>query len=108
MKLTEKQSFYLSLIQSAEKNKQSIRKVAEQNNVSALCLYAAVKTLRQKGALPAAKEKQDFIKLSLDTLPPPLVHDSRIELKTLLPNGQALWLNIAETQLPVVLRALGA
>ncbi len=107
MKLTEKQSFYLSLIQSAEKNKQSIRKVAEQNNVSALCLYAAVKTLRQKGALPAEKEKQDFVKLSLNTLPP-LVHDSRIELKTLLPNGQALWLNIADTQLLVVLRALGA
>ena len=45
MKLTEKQSFYLSLIQSAEQNKQSIREVAQRNNVSALSLYAAVKTL---------------------------------------------------------------
>ena len=104
MQLTEKQSFYLSLIQSAEQNKQSIREVAEKNNVSALRLYAAVKTLRLKGALPTAKEPQDFVKLSL----PPLTHDSRIELKTLLPNGQALWLNIAEGQLPTVLRALGA
>jgi hypothetical protein len=41
MKLTEKQSFYLSLIQGAGENKQSIRKVAEQNNVSPLSLYAA-------------------------------------------------------------------
>lgn len=104
MQLTEKQSFYLSLIQSAEQNNQSIREVAEQNNVSALRLYAAVKTLRLKGALSSAKKKQDFVKLSL----PPLMHDSRIELKTLLPNGQALWLNIAEAQLPTVLRALGA
>ena len=104
MSLTQKQSFYLSLIQSAEQNKQSIREVAEQNNVSALRLYAAVKTLRLKGVLPSTKEPQDFVKLSL----PPLTHDSRIELKTLLPNGQALWLNIAQAQLPVVLRALGA
>lgn len=104
MQLTEKQSFYLSLIQSAEQNRQSIREVAEQNSVSALRLYAAVKTLRQKGVLPTTKEPKDFVKLSL----PPLTHDLRIELKTLLPNGQALWLNIAEAQLPVVLRALGA
>lgn len=104
MQLTEKQSFYLSLIQSAEQNRQSIREVAELNNVSALRLYAAVKTLRQKGVLPATKEPKDFVKLSR----PPLTHDLRIELKTLLPNGQALWLNIAEAQLPVVLRALGA
>ena len=104
MSLTQKQSFYLSLIQSAEQNKQSIREVAEQNNVSALSLYAAVKTLRLKGVLPSTKEPQDFVKLSL----PPLTHDSRIELKTLMPNGQALWLNIAQVQLPVVLRALGA
>ena len=104
MQLTQKQSFYLSLIQSAEQNNQSIRQVAEQNNVEAQRLYAAVKTLRQKGALPSAKQKPDFVKLSL----PPLTHDSRIELKTLLPNGQALWLNIAQAQLPTVLRALGA
>ncbi len=104
MKLTEKQSFYLSLIQIAEQNKLSIREVAEQNNVSALCLYAAVKTLREKGVLPAAKNSADFVKLSL----PPLPHDLRIELKTQLPNGQALWLNIAQTQLPMVLRALSA
>ncbi|MDT8398117.1 MAG: hypothetical protein RQ899_05845 [Pseudomonadales bacterium] len=103
MQLTEKQSFYLSLIQSAEQNKQSIREVAELNNVSALRLYAAVKTLRQKGALPAIKKQHNFVKLA--SLP--LSHDTRIELKTLLPNGQALWLNIAEAQLPVVLRALG-
>ena len=104
MQLTEKQSYYLSLIQSAEQNKLSIREVAEQNNISPLRLYAAVKTLRHKGALPAIKEQRDFVKLSL----PPLTHNSRLELKTLLPNGQALWLNIAEAQLPVVLRALGA
>ena len=104
MKLTEKQSFYLSLIQSAEQNNQSIRQVAQQNNVSALCLYAAVKTLRQKGALPPATKRQDFVKLTL----PAINHDSRLELKTLLPNGQALWLSIAESQLPSVLRALGA
>jgi predicted DNA-binding protein YlxM (UPF0122 family) len=52
MTLTKKQSFYLSLIQSAEQNKQSIRQVAEQNNIEAQRLYAAVKTLRHKGALP--------------------------------------------------------
>ena len=104
MKLTEKQSFYLSLIQSAEQNKQSIRKVAEQNNVSPQRLYAAVKTLRHKGALPTTTKRQDFVKLSL----PPLTHDARLELKTLLPNGQAVWLDIAEAQLPAVLRALGA
>jgi predicted DNA-binding protein YlxM (UPF0122 family) len=104
MKLTEKQSFYLSLIQIAEQNKLSIREVAEQNNVSALRLYAAVKTLREKGVLPAAKNSADFLKLSM----PPLPHDLRIELKTQLPNGQALWLNIAQTQLPMVLRALSA
>ncbi|MDO9519381.1 MAG: hypothetical protein Q7L19_04120 [Pseudohongiella sp.] len=104
MQLTEKQSFYLSLIQSAEQNKPSIREVAEKNNVSALRLYAAVKTLREKGALPAVKEQRNFVKLSA----PPLAHDCRIELKTQLPNGQALWLDIAESQLPAVLRALGA
>ena len=104
MQLTKKQSFYLSLIQSAAQSKQSIRDVAEQNNVSAQCLYAAVKTLRDKGALPATKNSADFVKLSL----PPGPHDLRIELKTQLPNGHALWLNIAETQLPAVLRALSA
>jgi len=104
MKLTKKQSFYLSLIQSAEQNNQSIRQVAEQNNIQAPRLYAAVKTLRQKGALPAPDKRQNFVKLSL----PPAMPDSRIELKTLLPNGQALWLNIGEGQLPSVLRALGA
>lgn len=102
MNLTKKQSFYLSLIQSAEQNKQSIRDVAQRNNVSAHNLYSAVKTLRDKGALPATKNSADFVKLSL----PPPSHDLRIELKTQLPNGQALWLNIAETQLPVVLRVL--
>jgi len=90
--------------ESAEQNKLSIREVAQQNNVGAQCLYAAVKTLRQKGALSTTKTSQDFVKLSV----PPLTHDSRIELKTQLPNGQALWLNIAETQLPMVLRALSA
>jgi transposase-like protein len=104
MKLTKKQSFYLSLIQSAEQNKQSIRQVAEQNNVEAQRLYAAVKTLRQKGALPSPGKRQDFVKLSL----PAVMPDSRIELKTLLPNGQALWLNVAESQLHTVLRVLSA
>lgn len=104
MNLTKKQSFYLSLIQSAEQNKQSIREVAQQNNVSAQSLYAAVNTLREKGALPATKNGADFVKLSL----PPPPQDMRIELKTQLPNGQALWLNIAETQLSTVLRALSA
>ena len=104
MTLTKKQSFYLSLIQSAEQNKQSIRQVAEQNNIEAQRLYTAVKTLRHKGALPTPTKRQDFVKMSL----PPVMPDSRIELKTLLPNGQALWLNIAESQLPSVLRAISA
>jgi len=64
MQLTKKQSFYLSLIHSAEHNKLSIREVAEQNNVNAVNLYAAIKTLREKGALPAAKEQRNFVKLS--------------------------------------------
>lgn len=106
MKLTQKQSFYLSLIKRAQKKKQSIREVAEQNNVSALCLYAAVKTLREKGALPAvAKSSRDFVKISVA---PPLMHEPRLELKTQLPNGQPLWLSIVEGQLPMVLRALSA
>jgi hypothetical protein len=67
-------------------------------------LYAAVKTLRQKGALPAPEKHSNFAKFSLPSVMP----DSRIELKTLLPNGQALWLNVAESQLPAVLRALSA
>jgi len=102
MTLTKKQSFYLSLIQSAEQNKQSIRQVAEQNNVDAGRLYAAAKTLRQKGALSVPEKHSNFAKLPL----PPVTPDSRIELKTLLPNGQALWLNVVEAQLPAVLRAL--
>jgi hypothetical protein len=106
MKLTDKQSYYLSLIQSAEQNKLSLREVAEQNSVSPMRLYAAVKTLRDKGALPAAKSKSgtDFVKLSL----PPPVHEARIELETQLTNGQPLWFNISEDQLPAVLRALSA
>lgn len=104
MTLTKKQSFYLSLIQSAEQNKQSIRQIAEQNNVEPQRLYAAVKTLRHKGALSAPEKRSSFAKLSL----PAVMPDSRIELKTLLPNGQALWLNVAESQLPAVLRALSA
>jgi len=102
MTLTKKQSFYLSLIQSAEQNKQSIRQVAEQNNVEPQRLYAAVKTLRQKGALSTPEKRSNFAKLPL----PAVMPDSRIELKTLLPNGQALWLNVAESQLPAVLRVL--
>lgn len=106
MKLTDKQSYYLSLIQSAEQNKLSLRQVAEENNVSPMRLYAAVKTLRDKGALPAAKSRSntDFVKLPL----PPLAPEARIELKTQLANGQPLWFNIGEEQLPVVLRALSA
>src|SRR5690625_2524024 len=104
MTLTKKQSFYLSLIQSAEQSQQSIRQVAEKHNIEPQRLYAARQTLRQKGALSVPEKRSNFAKLSL----PAVVPDSRIELKTLLPNGQALWLNVAESQLPAVLRALGA
>ncbi|MDO9319511.1 MAG: hypothetical protein Q7V56_15115 [Gammaproteobacteria bacterium] len=103
MQLTEKQSFYLWLIQSAEQNKQSIREVVEQNNVRALRLYAAVKRCARKALCqrPTTKEQRNFSKLSV----PPLPHDSRVELKTQLPDGQAPWLNIAEAQLLIVLRS---
>lgn len=69
-------------------------------------LYAAVKALREKGPLPAANRKNsaDFVKLSL----PSVVREVRVEIKKKLPNGRGLWMNIAEAQLPVVLRALSA
>jgi hypothetical protein len=50
----------------------------------------------------APESSGNFAKLSL----PPSAQDLRIELKTQLPNGQSVWLNMTETQLPMVLRAL--
>jgi len=83
MNQTEKQSFYLSRIQSAEQNKLSIREVVQQNNIGAQSVYAAVEALHQKGGLSTTKTSQDFVKLPV----PPLTHDLRFGLKKQLPNG---------------------
>ena len=41
MSLTEKQAFYLTLIEKAKCNQQSLRQVAEENGVVPARLYAA-------------------------------------------------------------------
>ena len=100
--LTPKQQKYLSLLQQAESDQLSVLQVAKQNDIDPSLLYAARKTLRQKGVLPqAASDKFHSVPLSPST-------NSNIELKTQLANGQPVWLSVPAHQLSATLKALSA
>jgi len=99
--LTPKQQHYLTLLNQAASEQISVLQLAKQHNIDPSLLYAARKTLRQKGALPQPDSKFQSV-----TLPQP--SDQTIELKTQLPNGQPIWLSISPSQLPATLRALSS
>ena len=99
--LTPKQQHYLTLLNQAASDQISVVQLAKQQGIDPSLLYAARKTLRQKGALVQPASKFQSI-----TLPQP--SDHTIELKTQLPNGQPIWLSIPPSQLPATLKALSA
>lgn len=107
MSLTEKQAFYLTLIEKAKCNQQSLRQVAEENGVVPARLYAASKTLKAKGALSCNNQStgSGFVKVPLDAQD---MAPQRIEIRTQLGNGQPLWLSINVAQLTIILQQLGA
>lgn len=97
--LTPKQQHYLALLKQAETEQLSILQLAKQQGIDPSLLYAARKTLRQKGALPQATSNFHSVTL-------PHAADQSIELKTQLPNGQPIWLSIPPSQLSATLKAL--
>lgn len=99
--LTPKQQKYLTLLQQAESEHLSVLKIAQQNNIDPSLLYAARKTLRQKGFLPQVASGK-FQSVSLAN-----VHrDDRIELQTQLANGLPIGLSVPVSQLTATLKAL--
>ena len=103
MPLTQKQSYYLSIIENARTQGKSIRAAALDHDLNPVNLYAAVNQLRKIGALDksTSKAKSGFVALNIEP-----VRGDKIELKTHLPNGQPLWLSCEAHQLPTLLRAL--
>ncbi len=101
--LTPKQQKYLSLLQQAEAEQLSVLHVAKQNDIDPSLLYAARKTLRQKGLLPQATSSDKFQSVPIST-----TVSSNIELKTQLANGQPVWLSVPSHQLSATLKALSA
>lgn len=102
--LTPKQQKYLSLLQLAETEQVSVLQVAKQNDLDPSLLYAARKTLRQKGFLPQVTLSSD----KFHSVPISPSIDSHIELKTQLANGQSVWLSVPVHQLTATLKALSA
>lgn len=104
MALTEKQSFYLSLIQEAREQEKSLQQVARENNIKPGNLYAASQALKRKGYLATdARTQSGFARVAVE----PDV-DACVELKTQLPNGQLIWMSVPGNQLRNVLKALSA
>lgn len=101
--LTPKQQKYLTLLQHAESEQLSVLQVAKQNDIDPSLLYAARKTLRQKGALSQATSPDKFQSVPIST-----TASSNIELKTQLANGQPIWLSVPAHQLSTTLKALSA
>ena len=103
--LTPKQQKYLSLLQQAEAEQLSVLQMAKQNNLDPSLLYAARKTLRQKGALPKSTASTKFQSVPVSTSG---LNGSthNIELKTQLANGQPIWLSVPAHQLAATLKAL--
>lgn len=99
--LTPKQQKYLSLLQLAETEQLSIPHVAKENNIDPSLLYAARKSLRQKGILPQVASTGKFKSIPISQAPL-----ANIELKTQLANGQPIWLSVPASQLSVTLKAL--
>jgi transposase-like protein len=99
--LTPKQQKYLSLLQHAESEQLSVIHVAKQNDIDPSLLYAARKTLRQKGVLPQATSSDKFQSAPIST-----TVSSNIELKAQLANGQPVWLSVPCHQLSATLKAL--
>lgn len=104
MSLTEKQSFYLSLINEAREQQKTLRQVAHENQIKPDSLYAAAQSLKRKGYLPTTTETgNSFARLTVEA-----TVESCIELKTQLPNGQLIWMSVPSGELRDVLKALSA
>jgi transposase-like protein len=103
MSLTEKQSFYLSLIEQARTAGKSLKQVATENGVSPATLYNAAHTLRRKGFADGHNAREGFVRLPLAA-----AADERIEVETRLPNGQPVWLRVPASQLSAVLGVLAS
>lgn len=106
MSLTEKQSFYLSLIQQAEAESKSLQKIAQEHRIKPASLYAGLQNLRQKGVLPqVARSATGFARVSVES---PATLNHNIELKTQLPNGQLIWMSVPANRLRQVMQVLSA
>ncbi|WP_369601633.1 hypothetical protein AAIA72_01210 [Hahella sp. SMD15-11] len=104
MLLTEKQSFYLSLIEQARTAGKPLKQVATENGVSPVTLYNAAHPLRRKGfAEGSGPSRAGFVRQPLAA-----AADERIEVETRLPNGQPVWLRVPASQLSAVLGVLAS
>jgi len=113
--LTQKQAYYLKRFQEAQDNGQSLRQLADQEQVKVSLLYNYRYVLRRKGVLdsvsPTRRQRNpiapSFTAVPLSSSANPKA-EATIELKTQLVNGQPVWMNIPAGQLGAVLAALSA
>jgi len=103
--ITPKQQRYLSLLQQATTEQVSIVQIAKQHNIDPSLLYAARKSLRQKGILPSESQP---LASKFQSVAMPRSSSQHIELKTQLSNGQPVWLSVPVAQLALALKALSA
>lgn len=105
MSLTQKQSFYLSLIQQAEAESKSLQAIALEYHIKPANLYAGLQSLRQKGILPSGSPAAaGFARVEIEAP----ASGQHIELKTQLPNGQLIWMSVPANRLRQVMQVLSA
>jgi transposase-like protein len=103
MSLTEKQSFYLYLIEQARTQGKPLKQVAVENGVSPATLYNAAHTLRRKGYAEDTHDQSAFVRVPVDT-----AADDCIELDTQLANGRPVHIRLPASQLSAVLGVLSS
>ena len=105
MSLTDKQSFYLSLIEQARADGKSLKQVATEHGVNPASLYNVAHILRRKGVAAdnSCHSASGFVRM-----PVAATGDDGIELETWLANGQKVHMRVPLTHLSAVLGVLAS
>tara|TARA_B100001939_G_scaffold347133_1_gene367820 strand:- start:3180 stop:3491 length:312 start_codon:yes stop_codon:yes gene_type:complete len=103
MSLTDKQSFYLSLIEQARADGKPLKQVATEHGVSPATLYNAAHTLRRKGYGEGNRSQSGFVRVPVGN-----EADDCIELDTQLANGLPVRMRVPAAQLSAVLGVLSS
>jgi transposase-like protein len=103
--LTERQQYYLDILNGAERGGQSVASAAREHGLPASALYSARRELALKGVRtrPSSQERVGFAAVPVT----PSSH-TQIELRTRLGNGQAVWFGVPGELLGTVLKELGS